>query len=286
MCRLAAFHSNDVSRGDIIDLLLDIQGKNTDGIGTVHLENGRFVINKAPISLEQVLKKKNTAKHFLSHLNSKFNGWTVIHMRGASPGLSVCKSNTHPWNVGNFAVCHNGFWREHEMPRLILKKFVKFYGSTDSETAAHMINILGPKKFSEEMSWGNGVFLALNRDGHLWAIKTSGDLVVSPLKNDKLFLISALKHNTDYKEAEAERGWYHFDEKGKYVKHKTKSWLSSNNSHNHAFSHIHTGASEKSSFNPLIQDGNSMVRPMESLRHLRMRSEMADHSEYGTEYAS
>ena len=242
MCRLAAFNGG-IAKADIIDILVDMQGTNGDGIGSCHIENGRFVINKFPIGLQKLLTSKKERGAFLSHIDKKHSGWTIIHMRGASPDMSVCKSNTHPWDVGDFAVCHNGFWKEHGMPRMILKRFCKFRGSTDSETAAHLINLVGPKKFSDSMEWGNGVFLALNRNGHLWAIKTSGDLVIAPLKGDKVFLSSELPHDSDFKNEEADRGWYHFDENGHYIKHKTKEWAYKKSSpsiaaNSHCFSHV------------------------------------------------
>lgn len=240
MCRLAAFNAG-IKQNDAIDILVDMQGKNEDGVGECHIENGKFVINKYPDSLEKILKHRSTKKTFLKHL-SKPNGWTIVHMRGASPGMSICKSNTHPWNAGNFAVCHNGFWKEHNLPRIILKKFVKFHGSTDSETAAHLINLIGPKKFSDTMEWGNGVFLALNRNGHLWAIKTSGDLVIANTGNGHIFLASELPHDSAWQNEEADRGWYHFDEHGVYIKHKEKDWTTYKKSTRPSIMPPHTGA--------------------------------------------
>jgi predicted glutamine amidotransferase len=222
MCRLAAFYSGSIKRNDILDILLDMENRGTDGIGECHIESKKFVINKYPIALSKLLKRKHVGDDFLSHFNDKdYRGWTIVHLRAATHG-SVCKNNTHPWNVGNYAVCHNGVWRGHELHRLVLKNLVKFQGETDSETAAHLINLLGPKKFSENMDIGSGVYLALNLNGDLWVSKVSGDLEIAELKDNKVFLSSEIAYSETLNTKDIDEGWYHFSSNGEYLNHKNR----------------------------------------------------------------
>jgi predicted glutamine amidotransferase len=212
MCRLAAFPPN-FPRMEAIELLMNFEDQNTDGTGSVYVKDGKFIVNKWAKSLTKVLTKEA----FLTHM--PYPGWTVAHLRAASHGANL-KVNTHPFTMGRWAVVHNGVWSEYNIAKLALSKFVEFEGDTDSEVAAHLINIVGPKKVAEEIDFG-GVFLALNIDGSLWSIKTSGDLEMAVLKKGERVLIASEFDDDKYKETyEALNGWYHFDKDGKYMKHK------------------------------------------------------------------
>src|SRR5487761_2509057 len=149
------------------------------------------------------------------------NGWTIAHLRAASKG-DVRKVNTHPFIAGQWALCHNGTFDEYKIGKLALQDRVKFEGDTDSEVAANLINVAGPKRFAETVDM-SGVFLALNIKGDLWAVKTSGDLEMLVLTKGERSLMAS-KFNSlvyDYdKTTEAQIGWYHFDSDGRYIKHK------------------------------------------------------------------
>lgn len=206
MCRLAAFPPN-FKREDALDILLDMEGRNEDGVGSAHVENGKFVINKWPTSLSAVLKK---GVKFLGHM--PFDGWTIAHMRLASHGENKIR-NTHPFPVDNWAICHNGVWSDHRIARLAMSNFVKFYGETDTEVAANLINQIGVKEFAKQINYG-GVFLCLNRSGTLWAIKVSGDLELMK-HGEQMVLASEFPTGTKIL-GDAWEGWYCFDKTGKY----------------------------------------------------------------------
>lgn len=170
MCRLAAFPPY-FPRRRAMDILLDFAMSNEDGTGSAFVKDGQFVVQKWPFSLAKVLKK---GYPFLDHM--PYPGWTVAHLRLASHGDNTME-NTHPFVVGNWCVCHNGIWSDHSIVKAALSKFAKFHGETDSEVAANLINIIGPQKFVSTVDYG-GVFLALHKNGGLWALKVSGDLEV------------------------------------------------------------------------------------------------------------
>ena len=210
MCRLASFPPF-FPRNEAIEILKNFENNNTDGTGAAWVEGKEFVVKKYPKSLTKVLRKHN----FLGHM--PHNGWTIVHLRHASHG-DKSFVNTHPFIAGKFAVCHNGTFDEFKIVKLALNR-IKFEGETDSEVAANLISVAGPKRFSETVDM-SGVFLALSIRGDLWAIKTSGDLQIQALKDDQVVLCSRFDF-TKYKDSdEAQIGWYHLDKDGKYIKHK------------------------------------------------------------------
>jgi predicted glutamine amidotransferase len=211
MCRLAAFPPF-FPRNDAIDILKNFENNNTDGTGAVWVEGKKFVVEKYPKALTKVLRKHR----FLAHM--PHNGWTLAHLRAASHG-DKSFVNTHPFVAGKFAVCHNGTFDEFKIVKLALGNRVQFDGETDSEAAAHLISVAGPKRFSETVDF-SGVFLVLNIRGDLWAIKTSGDLEIQALPKDEVVLCSKFDPKKFPDSEEAQIGWYHLDKEGKYIKHK------------------------------------------------------------------
>ena len=211
MCRLAAFPPN-FPRIEALQILAEFEKTNTDGTGSVYVRDGEFMVDRWPEPFSKVIRREP----FLGHM--PYNGWTLAHLRAASNGAPL-KRNTHPFVVGQWAVIHNGVWTDHNLVRLALSRTVKMKGDTDSEVAAHLWEIIGPRKFAEAMNF-NGVFLGLKKDGHLWVAKTSGDLEMKALKKDRTLIASELDARKYDERIDALYGWYHFDENGLHVAHK------------------------------------------------------------------
>ncbi len=212
MCRLAAFPPN-FPRFKALEILLDFEGRNTDGFGSVFVRDNEFVVDKAPKGLSDALKAKHP---FLAHM--PYNGWTVAHLRAASHGCNA-KRNTHPFIVDDMAVVHNGIWSDYTVAKLLLPKGVQLKGETDSEVAAHVINLIGMKKFALNITFG-GVFMALHRNGELEVGRTSGDLDVFHRSDKTVLLASDLSMFKYQKKYEADKGWFKYNKNGKYMAHK------------------------------------------------------------------
>ena len=227
MCRLAAFPPG-FDRIEALEILASFENTNTDGTGSAYVKDGRFVVNKWPKPFSKVARKYP----FLGHM--PYDGWTIAHLRAASHGENKVE-NTHPFIVGPWAFIHNGIWSEHEIARLIFGKQVKIEGETDSEVAAHLWNLVGPKVFAEKIDF-SGVFMGLHRDGELWVAKTSGDLEVKALSKERVLLASEFdREKQGGHTLDALQGWYHFDKEGHYVKHKEigRSWRSGGSYNRH-----------------------------------------------------
>lgn len=211
MCRLAAFPPN-YPRELAMAILLRFEGNNTDGVGSAYVKNDEFVVDKEPIALSELLETRD----FLAHM--PYNGWTIAHLRAASHGENALR-NTHPFIVDDMCMVHNGVWSAYNIAALAMNKTME--GETDSEVAAHLINTVGYKKFSDAVDFG-GVFLTLQRNGELAVIKASGDLELFE-RTDKTMLLASTLDGRKYKRAyEAEKGWYKFSKEGLLVSHEAK----------------------------------------------------------------
>ena len=219
MCRIAAFPPN-FPRIQALEILANFENRNTDGTGSAYVKDGRFVVDKWAKPFSTVVKNKP----FLGHM--PYNGWTLAHLRAASHGDNA-KENTHPFIIGPWAFIHNGIWSEYNLVKLALSRQVKFEGDTDSEVAGHLWNIIGPKKFAENVDFG-GVFMGLKANGELWVAKTSGDLEIKALRGERVLLASEFDKQKYDNVVEALHGWYHFNDEGKYVAHKEdkEAWSS------------------------------------------------------------
>lgn len=221
MCRLIAIPPG-FSRNEALRILLDMEAlKNRDGVGSAYVgKDGEFHIVKYDKSLTHVLRRK---KPFLTHL--PHNGWTIVHMRAASHG-SISVVNTHPFEVGDWCVCHNGVWSNYSIASLLMEHLakIKMKGQTDSEVAANLLNLVGPERFTWELDY-SGVFLGLKKDGSLHVMKTSGDLEV--LERGKQVVISSEFDYQSYKKENPYTlmtGYYCFNASGKAVKREPMKW--------------------------------------------------------------
>lgn len=220
MCRMLAVPPF-FSRKEAIDILLDFQAENKDGVGYAYVEDGEFVVRKYPYSLSKALRKQ---KDFLRHM--PYDGWTIVHLRAGTHGENKIE-NTHPFVVNDWCICHNGVWSDYKLARAMMKD-VPFVGDTDSEVAAHVINHLGPTKFVETVEYG-GVYLGLKKDGSLFTIKTTGQLEMVH-KNGKVVIASEFDEKSYPKRFESLYGWAHFDADGKlHEKHELKFAVESGN---------------------------------------------------------
>ncbi len=216
MCRLAAFPPG-FSRDAAIEILTDFEKDNKDGTGSAYVQDGKFVISKWALPLNQVLSRKYG---FLDHM--PYDGWTIAHVRAASFGIPICKENSHPFVINNIngkpqaAVMHNGLWKDYDVVRMALKPFIHFESDTDSEVAANVIVRSGPMPFIKETLMG-GVYLALNIDGTLWSIKTSGQLYFCELADKQMVLASEFDDDKYPNTLYANEGWCEFDKAGKVI---------------------------------------------------------------------
>ena len=104
MCRQIA-RPGGMKKDQVLEIMLDMEGTNTDGFGYGYVKDGNFISKKTSMSLTNILKKKSKNDFFgdaFSH-----NGWVLFHLRRASRG-AVCINNSHPFISEKNLFCHNG----------------------------------------------------------------------------------------------------------------------------------------------------------------------------------
>lgn len=222
MCRLASFIPSEMSKDDILSLLIDMQGQNLDGFGFGYLHNDKFLVKKTHLSLTEVLTKKSKWDFFGDCF--KHNSHVIFHLRKSSCG-PITTNSAHPFIINNqFIGCHNGSYKSHEIIRAAMGKEIKYSSGIDSEVMLNLLGKIGPSKFNKICD-DNGVYLIINRKGELCAIKNTfqGDLKIVKMKESKLdFLISEMPTMSDLPEEELDAGYYIFDKEGKLIKKKVK----------------------------------------------------------------
>lgn len=201
-----------------------MENGNTDGYGESFInKDGRFVIRKWGISFSKVLKRKFAP---LSHL--PYNGWTIVHERAATHGSGEIKSNSHPFLIDNkFVGMHNGVLKNYEIFDSIFRnQGYKFSSMTDSEVAFRIFSIIGPKNFLRQME-SSGVYVALNKNGSLDIVKTSGQLEFNINKNGSFLIASDLSYQ-DYPESViAPEGLFRFNKDGYLIRYINEDGKSS-----------------------------------------------------------
>lgn len=208
MCRLAMFPPN-FPREEAIEILQNFAHGQDDGVGYAYIRNDKFVVNKWPIEIGKVLKENDK---FLGHM--PYDGWTIAHLRAASHGENTME-NTHPFLIGDWAFAHNGVWHEYFPVKLTLSAFgIEMKGETDTEVAGNLFNLVGPENLLNAME-SDGVFIALNKDGSLTVVKTSGDLEFTNFE-DKYLIASELDDRYDKKRVKC--GIYEFCSNGKITR--------------------------------------------------------------------
>lgn len=222
MCRLAILNPG-IAKDEALDILLNMEGCNRDGFGLSYVKDGKIIINKWGLSFSEVLKRKYNPLGFLPH-----NGWVMVHQRASTHGY-VCKNNSHPFIINNeFAWMHNGVFLGRSIFRTIFKKQgIKFNSDTDSEVAGQIFSIIKPRKFNLQMD-DSGVYVALNKDGSLDVIKSSGQLEMDIKEDRTILLASDLSYSKYPKSIIAPFGWYKFDKFGRFIHYETQRGQRSN----------------------------------------------------------
>jgi predicted glutamine amidotransferase len=134
VCRLLAYCSRaDASLEDLIgaDGLSEFTGLcalHGDGWGMAWYEDAEPAIRKSPVRADAEPEFGQLARQALGGLG-------LVHLRWATPGLSVIDSNTHPFRHGQYVFAHNGaIHPQDRLPSMLPGELERdLGGTTDSE---------------------------------------------------------------------------------------------------------------------------------------------------------
>jgi len=134
VCRLLGYCSRaDASLEDLIgpDGLREFAGLcalHGDGWGMAWYESGEPVIRKSP-------RRADTEAEFAKLAGEPVGDLGLVHLRWATPGLSIEERNSHPFRYGQYVFAHNGaIHPQDRLPQMLPAAFEgQLAGTTDSE---------------------------------------------------------------------------------------------------------------------------------------------------------
>ncbi len=188
MCRLAAFPPG-TTQDVALEMMLNFAKSNPEGAGSAYVKDGKHIVARFPGTLADGIK---AGVKFFDHM--PYDGWTIAHVRQATHG-EVAIENTHPFVKGEWAFAHNGVFSSSESMRVALLGLVKFEGGTDSEVLAYLLDREGVERFSRLIT-GGGVYMGLSaKTGAVTVVKTSGELSVKKMPENKALIASSFGYN-------------------------------------------------------------------------------------------
>jgi predicted glutamine amidotransferase len=134
VCRLLGYCSGaDASLEDLIGVFglnsfMGLCALHGDGWGMAWYEDGSPVIRKSPVRADSEPEFGRLAREPVGNLG-------LVHLRWATPGLSVIDANTHPFRHGSFVFAHNGaIHPQDRLPSMLPEELERSLGgTTDSE---------------------------------------------------------------------------------------------------------------------------------------------------------
>ena len=131
MCGIVGYIGKNKSLPILVDGLKKLEYRGYDSAGVAYLEDNKVKLIKSVGKIKELEKKLNTS------VNTYMG---IGHTRWATHG-EVNEINSHPHNVGNITIVHNGIIENYlEIRNFLEKNGYIFYGNTDTEIACAYID--------------------------------------------------------------------------------------------------------------------------------------------------
>ena len=178
MCGIIGYNGKKNAKKILIEGLkkLEYRGYDSAGIAVSDGINKEIIKSVGRVS---ILEKKVLNE-------SKIDGnYGIAHTRWATNG-AVTINNTHPHTNGRVTLVHNGIIENSdEIKRELINKRVNFYGDTDSEVIAALINYHyedNPKdaifKAVKKLKGSYALVIMFDKDDKLYAIRKDSPLII------------------------------------------------------------------------------------------------------------
>jgi predicted glutamine amidotransferase len=138
MCRLLGYCAAD--RVSLAELLgkeglaefTALSAIHRDGWGMAWYDSTRA--DALPV-IEKSVRAAATEPRFTDLAGEPLGGLGMVHLRWATPGLPVLDCNTHPFELGQYVLAHNGaIYPQERLPAMLAPEWEKRVGgTTDSE---------------------------------------------------------------------------------------------------------------------------------------------------------
>ncbi len=179
MCGIIGYNGKGNVKSILIDGLkaLEYRGYDSAGIALSSINDKEIIKSVGRVAkLEE--KVKNESK-----LTPKFG---IAHTRWATNGASTL-NNAHPHTNGKITLVHNGIIENSDVLKNdLIKKGVKFYGDTDSEVVAALINyylddndiVDSINKALKMLKGSYALVIMIDGDNNLYAVRKDSPLII------------------------------------------------------------------------------------------------------------
>ena len=179
MCGIIGYNGKGNVKGILIDGLkaLEYRGYDSAGIALSSINDKEIIKSVGRVAkLEE--KVKNESK-----LTPKFG---IAHTRWATNGAATL-NNAHPHTNGKVTLVHNGIIENSDVLKNdLIKKGVKFYGDTDSEVVAALINyylddndiVDSINKALKMLKGSYALVIMIDGDNNLYAVRKDSPLII------------------------------------------------------------------------------------------------------------
>lgn len=179
MCGIIGYNGKGSVKSILIDGLkaLEYRGYDSAGIALSSINDKEIIKSVGRVAkLEE--KVKNESK-----LTPKFG---IAHTRWATNGAATL-NNAHPHTNGKVTLVHNGIIENSDVLKNdLIKKGVKFYGDTDSEVVAALINyylddndiVDSINKALKMLKGSYALVIMIDGDNNLYAVRKDSPLII------------------------------------------------------------------------------------------------------------
>ena len=181
MCGIVGYIGKDKCIEKIISGLQFLEYRGYDSSGIAYVKNNEVIIKKEVGKIENLKKILNIDEE--SNLG-------IGHTRWATHG-EPSTINSHPHNVGNVTIVHNGIIENYDSLKVKLEsENYKFKSDTDTEIIAALIDYLYKKennmlkvlnKLKDYLIGSYALGIIINNDSKLYAIRKDSPLIVGLL---------------------------------------------------------------------------------------------------------
>ena len=200
MCGIVGYNGKEKdSKNILIEGLKKLEYRGYDSAGIALKENNNIIITKSIGKIKNLEEK----------IDDKTTTLGIGHTRWATHG-SPSETNSHPHQVGDITIVHNGIIENYkELKENLIKEGYSFKSETDTEVACALIDYYYQKdkniknalaKFIDKVKGAYALGILVKNDDNLYSIRKDCPLVIGKNENGNLIASDILAISNHVKE--------------------------------------------------------------------------------------
>ena len=200
MCGIVGYNGKELkSKNILIEGLKKLEYRGYDSAGVALKENNNIIITKSIGKIKNLEEK----------LDDKTTTLGIGHTRWATHG-SPSETNSHPHQVGDITIVHNGIIENYkELKENLIKEGYSFKSETDTEVACALIDYYYQKdkniknalaKFIDKVKGAYALGILVKNENNLYSIRKDCPLVIGKNENGNLIASDILAISNHVKE--------------------------------------------------------------------------------------